>query len=338
MSITYEVLGQPGRDNAVLATVNTGHSQHRLLFDCGDGCLDGVPRADVQAIEALFFSHFHIDHIAGFDRFFRANWFREQPPVRIFGPEGARNVLHHRLRGFTWNLAERLSGEVLLSEIADRSVKSARYLAREGFATEHALEQLPFDGVVYQRDEFHVEARIMHHGIPSIAYLLREKDRSNIDPRALHAAGLAEGPWLSHLKDQSIPDAAEIDVFGTLYEVGRLREQLLALHPGESLAYLTDFRPRSEQEEEELAAFLRGCRVLICEDTFCDADLPLARESHHMTSSDVGRLASRVQPEQLIVFHVSDRYTEDQWCEQLAEVRRRFDRAVFPPHWRLPST
>jgi phosphoribosyl 1,2-cyclic phosphodiesterase len=71
MSIKYEILGEPGRDNAMLATVNTGQSQHRLLFDCGEGCLHRVSRAEIQVIEVLFFSHFHIDHVAGFDSFFR---------------------------------------------------------------------------------------------------------------------------------------------------------------------------------------------------------------------------------------------------------------------------
>jgi ribonuclease Z len=76
MSISYQVLGEPGSDNAVMATVNTGQSQHRLLLDCGEGCLREVPRADIQSIEAVFFSHFHVDHVAGFDGFFRLNWFR----------------------------------------------------------------------------------------------------------------------------------------------------------------------------------------------------------------------------------------------------------------------
>ncbi|MEQ8785052.1 MAG: MBL fold metallo-hydrolase [Pirellulaceae bacterium] len=337
MSITYQVLGEPGRDNAVFATVNTGHSQHRLLFDCGEGCLDAVPRADVQAIEGLFFSHFHIDHIAGFDRFFRANWFRAEPPVRIFGPAGARSVLHHRLQGYTWNLVENLTGEVRVCELVDESLRTSRYLAPEGFAVEHRFSEAPFDGVVYANDAFRVEARVMHHGVPCLAYLVREADRSNVDSASLTRAGLPEGPWLQRLKDRLVPDEAEIEISGAMHLVGELRKQLLTRQAGDSLAYLTDFRVRNEQEEDELVDFLEGCGVLICEDTFRDDDLDLARQSHHLTSSDVGRLASRVAPEQLIVFHVSDRYTEAELRGQLAQVRRRFERAAFPPHWRLSA-
>src|SRR5437764_423167 len=70
MPLHYRVLGQPGRDNALWITVDTGQSQHHLLFDCGEGCLAGQPPAAIQEIELLCFSHFHIDHVAGLIRFF----------------------------------------------------------------------------------------------------------------------------------------------------------------------------------------------------------------------------------------------------------------------------
>ena len=76
MTIHYRILGEPGRDNALLVTVDSGQSQHRLLFDCGEECLSDVAVSHTQDVEGLFFSHFHIDHIAGFDRFLRMNWCR----------------------------------------------------------------------------------------------------------------------------------------------------------------------------------------------------------------------------------------------------------------------
>lgn len=69
MAINHQILGEPGRDNALLVTVESGQSQHRLLFDCGEGCLSKIPISQIQAIEAVIFSHFHIDHIAGFDTY-----------------------------------------------------------------------------------------------------------------------------------------------------------------------------------------------------------------------------------------------------------------------------
>ncbi len=333
MNIRYEVLGEPGRDNAMLATVNTGQSQHRLLFDCGEGCLEKVPRADIQVIEVLFFSHFHIDHVAGFDGFFRSNWYRTDDPVRIFGPDGTRKIIHHRMQGVSWNLVDSAPGEVHVTELSDHNLATSRYLAREGFAQEHRMDEQSFDGVLYRGRDFSVEARAMHHGIPSMAYLVRESDRSNIDMEVLASEGYAPGPWLKQLKDSSVPAKTEIEVAGASRTLGELRERLLVHQPGDSIAYLTDFCLESQQREDELVEFLDGCKVLICENNFRDSDAELARKSYHMTSTDVGRLAARVQPEKLVLFHVSDRYTEQEWNEQLAEVQLQFERAEFPAHW-----
>lgn len=337
MSISYQVLGEPGSDNAVMATVNTGQSQHRLLFDCGEGCLRDVPRADIQSIEVVFFSHFHIDHVAGFDGFFRLNWFRPDVPVRIFGPKGARRIIHHRTQGITWNLVEGASGQVRVTELVDDRAWTSQYLASEGFATEHPLDERPFDGIAYRGRTFRVEARAMYHGIASLAYLIREEEHANVDMEALAASGFSPGPWLKQVKDKSVGSDVEIEVAGSTHRIGDLRDSLLVYHPGDSLAYLTDFCLDSPQAEDELVKFLHGCRTVICENNFRDSDIELARNSQHMVSADVGRLAARVQPEELVLFHVSDRYGEEEWREQLTEVRRQFDRAIFPKQWRLSN-
>lgn len=53
-----------------------------------------------------------------------------------------------------------------------------------------------------------------------------------------------------------------------------------------------------------------------------------------MTSSDVGALAARLDPERLVVFHITDLYDVAGWRELLGEVRARFPRAWFPAEWR----
>ncbi|MEK6237422.1 MAG: hypothetical protein N2C14_22145 [Planctomycetales bacterium] len=86
MSVAFEILGKPGRDNAALFRVNTGQSLSRLLFDCGEGCLSSLSVGEIQAIDDLFFSHFHMDHVCGFDSFSRHN----------FGRPGARSACGDR--------------------------------------------------------------------------------------------------------------------------------------------------------------------------------------------------------------------------------------------------
>ncbi len=52
-----------------------------------------------------------------------------------------------------------------------------------------------------------------------------------------------------------------------------------------------------------------------------------------MISADVARLAAKVRPQKLILFHLSDRYTPQEWREQVAEVQALFPETYFPESW-----
>ena len=117
------------------------------------------------------------------------------------------------------------------------------------------------------------------------------------------------------------------------YRIGELRSRLLTTSPGDSIAYLTDFFLETTAAEDCLVQFLSGCRTIVCENNYRDSDADLARKNYHMTSSDVARLAQRVQPDKLILFHVSDRYSQQEWQTQLREVREQFAHAAFPEEW-----
>lgn len=335
MSIKYEILGPSGRDNALLVTVDTGQSLHRLLLGCGEGCLSSVPIAHIQEIEAVFFSHFHIDHIAGFDTLLRMNWCRPEGPVRIFGPPGATEVLHHRLRGFTWNLVDGSPGQWRVSEVDESNLRTSQFLACEGFATEHPVEESPHNDTVYTAGGFQVTVCRINHGTTCLAYVVCEDERLNIDTAALRDLGLQPGPWLRAVKDLDTSADTTFEIDGTAYRVGALHDRLLTTSPGDSIAYLTDFYLDTAEAENRLVTFLNGCRTIVCENNYRGTDAQLARKNFHMTSADVGRLAARVGPDSLIIFHLSDRYAQEEVREQLEEVREHFARAVFPEEWKL---
>lgn len=329
MSIVYQILGQPGRDNALFVQIDTGQAIHRLLFDCGESCLRDLAVAQIQAIDALFFSHFHIDHVAGFDSFLRSNYNRKDKPVRIWGPAGAADIIHHRLRGVTWNMVAGEPGEFRVTEIHPDKLVSFGLFTSEAFAVAHSLGEQPFDGVVLMEADFQVDARIMDHGTPSVAYCVREHDRLNIDTDRLSRLGLRPGSWLKRVKDFGVHPGEEIEFGQIIYSVGDLRDLLLVSTPGQSIAYLTDFR-LDGPSEERLLGMLRGCDTMVCENNFRNQDLELAERSFHMVSQDVARLARRAGAKKLVLFHLSDRYTPAEWQQQLAEVRAVFPEAHFP--------
>ena len=334
MAIEHQILGAPGRDNALLATVDSGHSVHRLLFDCGEGCLSQLPAGQVAEIEALFFSHFHMDHVAGFDSFLRANWDRPSSPVRIFGPPGTIDIIHHRLRGYIWNLPEGTQGEWLVTDIGDGERPTVRLHSSEGFAVRHPAVNPDQHGSIYSGACFRVDSLALDHGTISCGYHVRENDHINVATERLLERRLRPGPWIQSLKDRAnIPDEAHIDVQGTPYPAGELREQLLDTTRGDSIAYLTDFHLNGRSDEDRLVRFLGGCKIIVCENNYRNAEAELAARHHHSTSAEVAAFAARVDPEKLILFHLSDRYTEADWREQLAEVRSIFPRAEFPRGW-----
>ncbi len=334
MAIQFQVLGGPGRDNALLAEVHTGDAVHRLLFDCGEDCLTQVPISVVHQIRAVCFSHFHIDHIAGFDSFFRHNYSRPDQPVRLVGPEGATDVLAHRFRGFTWNMVDDAPGEYHVTEIIPPRRVTHAFLTKERFAIAHLLEDAPFDGCVWEEADFRVEARVLDHGLPCLAYLLRESPRWNFDLQAVTQRGLKPGPWMRAVRSEEPSPDQTVVIEGVEHRLADLRERFLVETPGESIAYLTDFR-LDAAAEDRLVAWLAGCTTMVCENNFRNADRSLAESSYHMVSADVARLAARVNPRRLVLFHVSDRYTSEELREQLEEVRAEFPRAEFPAFWNI---
>lgn len=334
MSIQYNVLGDPGRDNALLVVVDSGQAVSRLLFDLGSDCLKGLESSTINSIDAVFLSHCHVDHISGFDTFLRFNWYRHPKPVQIFGPQGVTEIIHHRLRGITWNLVAEEPGEWYVHEVTEDSIRTTRFMTCEGFATAIPIDEGPFDPRLFETDDYCVSVCIMDHGIPCLAYAVREQPKQNVDMQALSAMGLKPGAWLKQLKDRSFADSEQTDIDGKSYVLSDLRENLLVTSTGDSVAYLTDFL-LDQQSEYRLAELLEGCEVLICENNYRTADADLATKNYHMTSADVARLACRVVPREVVLFHLSDRYTPKEWQEQLAEVRQQFPAARFPEGWEL---
>ncbi len=332
--ISHEVLGPPGGDNALLVTIDSGQSLHRWLFDCGAGCLEGVPAAHVQTLRGVFFSHYHVDHIAGFDHFVRLNFYREKDFPQLYGPAGTLDVLQHRLQGCTWNLVGDSAGEMHLHEIAVGSVTRCELRTCEGFSQRHNPLTRASDGLIFENADYTVHACPLPHGIVSMGYRISEKPRQNIHLQAATEQGLRPGAWLQALKDPAVTDQQTVDVNGVSYVVGKLREQLVQVTPGDSIAYLTDFR-LDDAARQPLLQMIAGCGVVVCENQYLNEDEELAANNHHMVARDAGQLAADADAGKLVVFHVSSRYTRRQWQQQLAQVQAVFAAAEYPPHWQI---
>lgn len=333
MSITLDILGSAGRDNALLVRVDSGQALDRLLFDCGDGCLSAMSFSEIQAIDALFFSHFHMDHVGGFDSFFRCNFNRESKPNRVYGPPGTGQIMQHRFQGFLWNLHQGMKGSWQVCDVHPDHLESGRYHLSEAFAHAHGDGTQPSERVIVDTDGYTVEAVAMDHLTTSLAYIVREKPRSNVDVARLQPMGLRPGAWLKQLKDAPL-EQETIEIQGVGHALAPLRKALLVETPGDSVAYMTDFL-MDEAAMARLEPVLRGCKTVVCESQYRQADLELAKRNYHMTCTLAAEMARRANVGELVLFHLSDRYTPDVWSEMLQEARAIFSNTRFPASWRI---
>ena len=331
-SMEPQLLGLPGTDNALYVKVNTGKSIYRALFDCGANCLTGLPFTEVSKIDSIFFSHLHFDHIAGFDHFLRMNFDRDGKPIQIFGPPRTAEILHHRLQGVLWDRIDGSQGKFLVTEISAENTTTFQMKSSDGFQSRELVDSKPFTGRVVDNSEIEVRAVTLDHGTPSIGYLLGTKASSVIDTEKLQAMNLKPGPWLQAVKNMEISPETEVNAGGKNWSVGDLRSQLLTIKTGESIGYLTDFRLDGKTFDTIVGTF-KGCDVLVCENNYRDEEAHLAKKNYHITSSEVGVIASATQAANLLLFHLSDRYTGNEWFAQLSDVRQAFPNTYLPSEW-----
>ncbi|MFC6592053.1 DNA polymerase beta superfamily protein [Deinococcus lacus] len=253
--LTIEVLGQPAQDNALWVQADNGQGITRLLLDCGAATVSGLPMAEIQQIDHLLLSHLHIDHIAGFDDFFRVNFDRRTKENHIWGPPETARILGHRFQGFWWNHAPDHRASWLVHEVGAEEIRTFRFEAGEAFAHAHPVGTRQREDCLIETPQLRVDAlNLQHHGT-SLGFLLREPERANVSAAKMRELGLKGGPWLAQLK---AGEAATVQVGEQVWDAQELRQRLLEVSPGESAAYLTDFL----LNDTELARLAPSCKAL----------------------------------------------------------------------------
>ncbi len=333
MSIKYKILGKPGKDNAAMVWIDSGDKFYRILFDCGEDVLSEAAQSDIRAVDYLLFSHFHIDHAAGFDYFFRRNYERENKPVYIFGPEFTSEKIHNKLKGYTWNLLWEPGSVWFVSDILEDAVRTYRFNSSEGFEKKHEVRVDPNINFVFETDDFTVNAVLLNHKIPSAGYRVQEKEFINIDKQSLEALNLSGGPWIEEIKNPNVNPDKEIKVDKKTFTAGYLKEKLLKKTKGNSAAYLTDFLYDPVSKERALKT-INGCDILICEGQYSAADKELAEKNFHLTAAQAAEIAKDADVKKLILIHISGRYNlENDYHKILSEARTIFPETYFPEEW-----
>jgi ribonuclease Z len=260
-----------------------------LMFDCGEGTQRQMMRYGISFVLGdIFFTHFHTDHVLGVIGLLRTMQLQGRTEVlRVWGPRGVTKVLH---RAEVFN-SDRLGYPVSITEL-----EPGTPLPRPGYAI------LPF--------------AVSHQGAPAVGYaLIEESRRGRFHPEHARELGVPEGPLWGQIHKGlavTLPDGRVIDP-GDL--VGPSR-------PGRRVVLTGDTRPC-----ETTIEVASGADLLVHEATFSDEEATRALETGHSTAREAAAVAARAGVRQLVLTHLSARYTRDT-SDLEREAREVFQKTV----------
>lgn len=326
---TAKLLNSSFGDAALL--LESARSGTSLLFDLGD--LHVLSAKELLKISHVFVSHTHLDHFAGFEQLLRQNLSRATP-LHLYGPRDFIRQVQAKLQGFTWNLVADpcYTLEIIVTEVRPRQLLQQRFCSREVFKPTRSPVKQPFtqDMLLDTRD-YSVHYTILDHGTPCLAFCLTEKERHNIESRALEVLGLKEGSWLKKFTaalSAGAEDSLQIAVprragHENTYDLGFLRRNIVAVTPPHKLAYVTDlaFSSGNIRKVRRLAC---GVDVLYIEAAFMETDAAHALLKKHLTTVQSAALIKMCRPKQWTIFHFSHKYQKREdlvWAEVRAALK-----------------
>lgn len=317
-----------GRSGDPGVYVEVLHQPHSILLDCGD--LSPLSPRHRLRIGVVAVSHAHIDHWIGFDQLLRVLVGREKM-LQVVGPEGFGARLHHRLQGYTWNLAHRIPAD-LMFEVTEVVPGETWPRARMRLHRRFAFEPLPSISAgpaALRVGQLELSVTILDHGTPSLGFALQEEAHFNVWRNRLDERGLPAGPWLAGLKQaiaEDRPDSLRIPVFARASEaatapalpLGALRD-LVTVTPGQRLAYMTDFDDSAPNRISAIT-LARDADVLFIEAPFLAEDSAAASDRRHLTARAAGEIAREAGVRRVEPFHFSPRYAgrENELLAELA--------------------
>jgi ribonuclease Z len=314
-----------GRSGDPALYIETLFERRAILFDLGD--ISVLPPRKLLRLEYVFVSHAHVDHFIGFDHLLRLLIGRDTT-VRLYGPEGFVDQVHHKLQAYRWNLVDRFENDLvfLVTEL-DSSLRTntARFRLKNGFAAEAVSESRKISNMLCDQPTFHVSTAMLEHGTPCLAFAIEEAAHVNVWKSRLKELGLPVGPWLRDFKRAVIeqrPDDERVRIdAGHTMRLGEIRSAVTVI-PGQKIGYVTDVADTAANREA-IIELVRNADLLFIEAPFASSDTALAAERAHLTTTAAGEIARQAGARRVEPFHFSSRYSGEE-ARLLDEVQAAF--------------
>jgi ribonuclease Z len=205
----------------------------------------------------------------------------------------------------TMNLEKRTKELKIYGPEAEKFVSDIIDLGYFGLRFPVTAINLPFEGdtitLVDDAADYQVFSIPVYHTVPSVAFCFKEKTKWNIDIKKLKQMGLKRGVWLKKLKKFG---KAEFD--GKDIKI----EDVSNSKPGLKVVYSGDTKPC-----ENLVKISKAADLLIHDGTFLEEDESKA----HADVKQAATTAKKAEAKQLILTHISRRYTDPKELEEEAK-------------------
>jgi ribonuclease Z len=258
-----------------------------------------------------------MDHIMGIPTMVRHH--HASPlPFDIYGPPGIVERIDHLIRGYEWNLCESTWFTMRVHEVHDDRILHYSFPGPEGFPRRYVGKELRTDRTIWASRYVTVEAELLDHKIPVLAFRTTERPPFSVAPQLLEEQGLLSGEWIRDLKRRVWKGDGNTPVMVSHRDGDGVREEAVndpvALYAAirkeqhaASVGYVSDVGWTADNIRK-MAEFLSGLTLLCVECTFLGADEVKARASYHLCSRDLNELMARLAPSHVIPMHLSKSY------------------------------
>ncbi|MGC9309924.1 MAG: ribonuclease Z [Candidatus Nanoarchaeia archaeon] len=159
--------------------------------------------------------------------------------------------------------------------------------------------------------EFYIKTSKMKHDAPCLAYAFKIKDKKRINKEKLSKLNIQAGPELKKLKQ-----GKSITINGKKIS----SKQITYKEKGKKITFILDTR-----ENKQAINLAKDSDLLVCESTYSQEEEEIAKEYHHLTSTQAANIAKKSKSKQLILTHLSQRYdTKQQESKLLKQAQSIF--------------
>jgi ribonuclease Z len=259
-----------------------------MLFDCGEGTQRQMMRAKTGMMRLNYIFLTHLH------------------ADHILGIPGLLETLAFQGRDNPITIA----GPMRTVRLVE-SFKSICYFSRN-FDVQ-AVELVPGD--VLRMKGCQVRAFSTHHSVPSLGYSLEEDMRlGRFNRDAAISLSIPPGPLFGKLQRGQV-----IEIDGKKIEPHQV---MGPARPGRKVVYTGDTRPCNSVQ---IAS--KGADLLIHDCALANDMAQWAKETKHSTAAEAAEVAKNADVGQLVLTHISSRYSEDT-SQLLKEAKSIFDRTI----------